>query len=706
MSAAVVTRRRSDRAEWQSFLAVILVTVLAIGAGLAVLSRTADQSRRVERAGISVDLPTSWIVADSAGDLILSAYDPLNLDLRYTVAGVAAAGRTPDDVARTRLADRRSLMPGFAIVDDAAGKIGDVATHRIVYTFAPAGSATTGLVQVREDYVADGDRVLVIGLEAPRADFAAAESAFDKFARQVIAGRTGATGALAPATAVRAPLAQFASLRGIGAPSAAAPAAAGDLVAATVQIFMLSDAADPTSAFGTGSGTIISANGLILTNAHVAKPTAGGLGVQHVDPTPEKDPAGLVIAIVGDEAQPPVPRYRASLVAVDGYLDAALLQIDRTLDGASVAPGSLNLPFLPVGDSDALHVGDKLTIVGFPGIGGNTISLSSGQVSGFLGDSRLGARAWVKTDAVMSFGNSGGLAANEAGELVGVPTRGNGNDTGGFSEARPAALIKPMIAAAIAGRPSLDSAYVVAATGSEAITLDTWTDNVSACQPVARLSTYPSGARQVLALFKHTGMADGEDVVSQWSVDGEVVYRAIAQIPAGTSAAGCLSTGISLDRGLPDGAYRVEVFAGPNLKAMASAATSVGTVAGGGTPGGGTPGGGTHGGGTPGGGTETSLSGRVVDVDSGQPLPNAGVFLLTPGTDPRAWLAAPSSANLVGVAETGADGRFTIGGLTAGTSYPAIVAAEGYLAAIGTIGPVGAGAGTLKDDIGLVRAGP
>lgn len=693
MSAAVVTRRRSDRAEWQSFLAVILVTILAVGAGLAFLSRTADQSHRVERSGISVDLPTNWIVSDPAGDLILSAYDPLNFDLRYTVAAVASAGRTPDDVARLRLADRRALMPGFTIIEDGAGKIGDVATHRIRYTIAPTGSGT-GLVEVREDYVADGDRVLIIGLEAPRADFAAAESAFDKFARQVVAGRTGATRSVAPAT-VRAPLAQLASLRGAGAPTAAAPTAVSDMVAATVQVFMLSDAADPTSAYGTGSGTIITADGLILTNAHVAKPTAGGLAVQHADPAPATDPAGLVIAIVGDEAQPPVPRYRATLVAVDGYLDAALIKIDRTLDGASVAPGSIQLPFLPVGDSDALHVGDKLTVVGFPGIGGNTISLSSGQVSGFLGDERLGARAWVKTDAVMSFGNSGGLAANAAGELVGVPTQGNGNDAGGFSEVRPSALIKPLIEATLAGRPSLDSAYVVPSTGREAMVLDTWTDTISSCQASARVSTYPSGTRQVLALFNHTGMADGEDVVSRWSIDGEVVYRALGQIPAGTSAGGCLSIGISLDRGLPDGAYRVELFAGPDLKAMASAATSVGAAAGGGTPGGGTPG-----------GTGTSLSGRVVDVDSGKPLPGAGVFLLAPGTDPRAWISAPSKDTLAGVAETGADGRFTIGGLTAGTSYPAIVAADGYLAAIGTIGPLGEGAVALKDDIGLVRAGP
>ena len=658
---------------------------LAVGAGLVFLSRTTDQSRRVERSGISVDLPTTWIVADAGGALILSAYDPLHRDVRYTVAAVPAAGRTPEDVARARLADRRPLMPGFAIIENAPAKIGDVATYRTHYTFA-GGSGTAGLVEVREDYVADGDRVLVVGLEAPPAQFAAGESGFDRFARQVLAGRSGATGRLAPATAIGVPVARLASMRGAGGPTPAAPTAANALVSATVQVFLLGDAADPSSVFGWGSGTIISADGLILTNAHVAKPTAGGLGVQNLDPTPATDPAGLVIAIVEDEAMPAVPRYRASVIAADGYLDAALLRIDRTLDGAPVAPGSLRLPFLPVGDSDALRVGDKLTVVGFPGIGGDTVSLSSGQVSGFLGDSRLGAKAWIKTDAVMNHGNSGGLTANAAGELVGLPTIGNPNDTGGFSFVRPVGFIKPMIAAALAGHPSLDSAYDVASTGRETMTFDTWADKVTACQPVTRLSTYSSGTREILALFKHTGMADGEDVVSQWSANGEVVYRSLYQLSAGASSGGCFTTSIFVDRSLPDGAYRVEIFAGPNLKPIASAATSIGT--------------------STASGTGSSLSGRVIDVDSGQPLPNAGVFLLTPGTDPAAWLAAPSNATLVGAAETGADGRFTITGLTPGTTYPAVAAADGYRPLTGTIGPVGAGAGELGRDIGLVRAGP
>ncbi len=86
-------------------------------------------------------------------------------------------------------------------------------------------------------------------------------------------------------------------------------------------------------------------NGLILTNAHVAMPSAAGLNIYDHDPTPTvRDPAGLVIAVVDSEDRPPVQRYRASVLAADGYLDAALIRIDRNLDGSPIAPGQSPSP--------------------------------------------------------------------------------------------------------------------------------------------------------------------------------------------------------------------------------------------------------------------------------------------------------------------------------------------------------------------------
>ena len=686
MTTVAVARRPDARAEWQSFLAVLATAIIAVAAGLALLAATDHPSRQVERAGVTADLPAGWILTEPVGDLLFSAYDPMEPDRRYTVAAAPAGGGTPEDVARSRLSERRPLLPGFALLENGPAMIGDVATHRLRYTFSAGLAGSSELVEVREDYLADGDRVLVVGLEAPRDSFPDDEAAFERFARQVAAGRSA--GAAVPPVAKLDGRALVASATNPAAPHLAAPAAAGDLIAATVQIFGLRTAGDPESAYGWGSGTLISADGLILTNAHVAKPSAGGLAIQAQDPTPSVDPAGLLVAIVEDEASPAVPRYYASVVAADGYLDAALIRIDRSLDGTPIAPGSLNLPFLQIGDSDVVRAGDALTVVGFPGIGGNTVSLSSGQVSGFLGDPRLGDRAWIKTDAVVSQGNSGGLAANDADELVGLPTMANPEDTGGYSLVRPIALVRPMVDDALAGRPSLDSRYTVPSSGTEQVTFNTWIQDFTSCVAITSVSSYPSGTRQIMALFNHTGVANGQDVIFQWSVNGEVAARLAGQFSADASAGGCIAPSIGLDRGLPDGTYTVDLFVGPTLRPVASATTAVGAPAPSGAEGG------------------STVSGRVVDVDSGQPIGGAVIFVLRPGTDPAAWARSPDTLALVSYGQSGADGRFALLGLTAGTSYPVIVVADGYHAVSGGIGPVPEGESDLASDVRLLRAGP
>ncbi|MDQ2964688.1 MAG: carboxypeptidase-like regulatory domain-containing protein, partial [Chloroflexota bacterium] len=102
----------------------------------------------------------------------------------------------------------------------------------------------------------------------------------------------------------------------------------------------------------------------------------------------------------------------------------------------------------------------------------------------------------------------------------------------------------------------------------------------------------------------------------------------------------------------------------------------------------------------------STVSGRVVDVDSGQPIAGAVIFVLKPGTDPAAWVQAPDGASLASFGESAADGRFSLPGLTAGGLYPVIVAADGYRPISGGIGPVPEGQSTLAADVGLVRAGP
>ncbi len=148
----------------------------------------------------------------------------------------------------------------------------------------------------------------------------------------------------------------------------------------------------------------------------------------------------------------------------------------------------LDLPVVPLGDSQALRLGDEMYILGYPGIGGETITLTSGEVSGFTAESGRGERAFIKTSATIAGGNSGGLAANARGELIGVPTQlGYGGDgqyidcrvladtnrdgriddqdscvpTGGFINAlRPLDLATPLIEAAQRGEVAVISGQI------------------------------------------------------------------------------------------------------------------------------------------------------------------------------------------------------------------------------------------------------
>ncbi|HNS50451.1 MAG TPA: trypsin-like peptidase domain-containing protein [Anaerolineae bacterium] len=164
----------------------------------------------------------------------------------------------------------------------------------------------------------------------------------------------------------------------------------------------------------TGSGTLVHSSGLILTNCHVANPRAMGMSA------PAADMLGIAITGRSDEA--PALTYLAQVAAQSPEIDLAVLKIVSGLDGKKVS--ALNLPAIDLGDSDALELGDQVCIFGYPGIGGETVTYTTGAVSGFSKESGVSAkRAWIKTDATIAGGNSGGTAVDLDGLLIGVPTQ-------------------------------------------------------------------------------------------------------------------------------------------------------------------------------------------------------------------------------------------------------------------------------------------
>lgn len=187
--------------------------------------------------------------------------------------------------------------------------------------------------------------------------------------------------------------------------------------------------------FVSGSGTVVSSTGLILTNWHLVDLESHRLDVQRIEDQLAVEGGvrleiqldDLVQVSVSDGMNPPQPRYWAAVVGGDAALDLALLQIVEDSNG-SIDPGSLNLPFVPLGDSDRVGLGDPITIYGYPGVGGNSLTLTQGVVSGFEFEVGIAGRAWITTDAGMSGGSSGGTAVNTHGELIGIPTWGSSLD--------------------------------------------------------------------------------------------------------------------------------------------------------------------------------------------------------------------------------------------------------------------------------------
>ena len=144
----------------------------------------------------------------------------------------------------------------------------------------------------------------------------------------------------------------------------------------------------PRRAQSLGSGFIIDASGIVITNNHVI------------------DGADEINVILQDNTT-----LRATLIGTDPRTDLAVLRVTHT------SP----LPFVPWGDSDAALVGDWVVAIGNPfGLGG---TVTTGIVSARGRDIRQGPfDDFIQTDAAINRGNSGGPLFNMRGEVVGINT--------------------------------------------------------------------------------------------------------------------------------------------------------------------------------------------------------------------------------------------------------------------------------------------
>jgi len=163
-----------------------------------------------------------------------------------------------------------------------------------------------------------------------------------------------------------------------------------------------------------GSGVIISSDGYIVTNNHVIEQT------------------DYLEVVLNDGNS-----YPAKLIGTDLQTDIALLKIDAK-----------DLPFIPMGNSDNIELGEWVLAIG------NPFNLTSTVTAGIISAKarRMGmvnrsVDSFIQTDAVVNPGNSGGALINIKGELIGINTliySGTGSFIG-YSFAVPVNLVKKVV---------------------------------------------------------------------------------------------------------------------------------------------------------------------------------------------------------------------------------------------------------------------
>ena len=169
---------------------------------------------------------------------------------------------------------------------------------------------------------------------------------------------------------------------------------------------------------GSGSGVIIRPDGYIVTNNHVVA-----------------DASKISVTLNNNQ------QYDATVVGTDPATDVAIIKVDAH-----------NLPTIPMGDSDALRLGEWVLAIGSPlgvqlrsTITAGIVSAKGRSMPDYSGEFKI--ESFIQTDAAVNPGNSGGALVNKKGELVGINTAivsQTGSYTG-YSFAIPVNIVKRVV---------------------------------------------------------------------------------------------------------------------------------------------------------------------------------------------------------------------------------------------------------------------
>jgi serine protease Do len=164
-----------------------------------------------------------------------------------------------------------------------------------------------------------------------------------------------------------------------------------------------------------GSGVLVKSDGTVVTNYHVVRDS------------------DAITVVLNDRRE-----FEATVLGTDERTDLAVLKIDA----------GQPLPVLPIGDSDAIEVGDLVLAIGNPFGVGQTVTqgIVSALARSAIGQSNY--QSFIQTDAAINPGNSGGALVDLKGNLIGINSNiiSEGGGSVGIGFAIPAAMVKAVLA--------------------------------------------------------------------------------------------------------------------------------------------------------------------------------------------------------------------------------------------------------------------
>jgi hypothetical protein len=179
-----------------------------------------------------------------------------------------------------------------------------------------------------------------------------------------------------------------------------------------------------------GSGTIVLDGGHVLTNEHVSG----------------SSPCEMEIYAIDSIKDSPVFISYAELIpnAFDQGLDLSVIRLVDETGRPTKAEGRTPIEI----KQDEIDLGTSIKVLGFPAMGGETISMTTGEHSGWMEGIDDWTGEFYKTSAKMGPGVSGGAAFEaETGKFIGVPTGGSGDGSEGdiLGLVRPSRYALPLL---------------------------------------------------------------------------------------------------------------------------------------------------------------------------------------------------------------------------------------------------------------------